>query len=259
MKKLPLILTLASSLLIAACGPESTSSDPAPVSSDPTPVSSEPASSEVTPVAATIADIAAGKFTAGDYVTVSGIITSITTVGDPESEYSSTHFSLQDGSDAVTVFSYVGKDLIIVGDSVTVTGDFSVSEQLPNHLVLYARASNGSLVKSEQAYTYETLTTVSSLEELDAKYGCYASFSPISYVSAVEGRAERFFNVSFNGVEFMMHISASEDEKMTEFLAAIKSGTNFKYEGPVSYITTSSSSRFLVRSLDSLTLLTSEA
>lgn len=261
MKKFPLILTLASSLLLAACGgdPVISSSAPAPVSSNEPAVSSEPASSEAAPVVTTIADIVGGKHADGDYVTVSGIITVITTVGT--SEYLSTDFSLQVGSDALTVYAYVNKDLVKVGSSVTATGVLSVSTSVPNHLILHATSSNnGSIAISEQTYTYDVITTVSSLEELDSKFGCYAELSPISFVSAVEGRAERFFNASFNGLEFMVHLSASiGDEAIHEFVSAISSGTNFKYVGAISYIVTSSASRFHIDSLDSVTLLTSEA
>lgn len=256
MKKLPIILTFASSLLLAACG-----GDPVP-SSEPIPVypessdTSSPSSSSATPIETTIEAINDGEMDVGDMVVVSGVITSLGTTSDIVYDT----FFIQDGTHAITVRSYVDKEKIVVGSSVTVTGKIGSIETI--FYTLEVREGEGSLQASSQSYTYEDLTDISSVADLSANYGRHLTLSSLSFVSLYqEGRNIRFY-AKYKDVQILFHFhteATGEGENAYEtFYAAISSTENpssFSFSGPIVYTTDVEPNRLMVYHMSHVSLV----
>lgn len=254
MKKTTLIFPLAACLLLAACsggGSSSSSTTPAPssepASSSPSssevPQSSSSSSSEEAPVETTIEAIKTGKIGTFKRVIVSGVVTFIQSVSD-----SITRFYFQDGAYGIGVVAHENRDKIVVGNSITVNARTATTSETLTR-VINVQEGYGSIEDSSKTYTCEAITSISSLEELSSKYGCWASLSPISYASSVDN--DRIFNASYNNLALRVQFQSELDETaVTEFVNEVKAGKTFTYTGPIIY-----SQNFHVYSMDHVKLV----
>lgn len=169
-------------------------------------------------------------------------------------ESDSTRFYIQHGDYALSARSYVDRESIVVGDSVDIIGELKDTGS-DNHYLVESRGEEDSIAKSQTTYTYNTVNTLSSAEEMEEKFGCYASLSPISFAEAEQNRY--VFKASYNNFDFRIQLSATfiEETEREAFRSSIEGGTSFSYTGALIY----NNSVLIIYSLDNVELLVAES